>query len=132
MDLTLLATNAVALLSPYLARAAETAATKVGEMAAEGGGKLLAWMKGRLSGQSRVVEALQDLTQQPTDADSQASLRVGLRKALEAQPELVEELAALLKELGAEKLVGNQLQSVSGDYNKVVQAAGKNFHVNIS
>lgn len=94
MDPVTLATTAVAALSPYLVKMGESAAEKVGESSIEGAGKLLGWIKSKLTG--RAQEALTDLVAAPADADNKATLRVQIRKALEADPALAEELATLL------------------------------------
>lgn len=87
MDVTALATAAMSILSPYLTKAAEAAAKKAGESATDGAGRLYRWLKDKLAGQ-RANEALEDLRAQPQDGDVQATLRVQLRKALEAEPRL--------------------------------------------
>src|SRR4051812_35565891 len=94
MDPVTLASTAVALLSPYLAKAGEGAAKKIGEDAVETGGKLLGWVRARLDG--RAKEALDDLTHKPDSEDNQADLRKQLAKALEANPTLAAELHAIL------------------------------------
>lgn len=94
MDPLTLAGSAVALLSPYLAKAGESAAGKVGEAATEAGGKLLDWLQVKLDGRGK--EALDDLKARPGAEDNQADLRKQLAKTLEANPALAAELAALL------------------------------------
>ncbi|MFL5288492.1 MAG: hypothetical protein ACJ8AW_47945 [Rhodopila sp.] len=89
-----LASTAVALLSPYLAKAGEGAAKKIGEDTVETGGKLLAWVRAKLNG--RAKEALDDLAAKPDSGDNQADLRKQLAKVLEADPALTAELRAIL------------------------------------
>lgn len=130
MDVTTLATTAVSMLSPYLALAAGAAAEKAGESMMEGAGRLYRWLQDKLTGE-RVSEALEDLHAQPRDADVQAALRLQLRKALEAEPSLAKELAALLGELTPQRASVTQKQHFSGDGNIGVQIAGNGSMVNI-
>src|SRR4051794_28254964 len=94
MDPISLAAAAVAVLSPYLAKAGEGAAKKLGEEAVDGAGKLLGWMRAKLGGGAK--EALEELATTPGDQDNQAVLRKQLAKALQADPALAAELQAML------------------------------------
>ncbi|HWR87734.1 MAG TPA: hypothetical protein VN277_04870, partial [Acidiferrobacterales bacterium] len=69
---------------------------------------------------------------QPQDGDLQAALRVKLRKALEAEPRLAQELGALLGELAPDAARVTQLQSVTGDGATGVQVAGNGNAVDVS
>ena len=89
-----LASAAVAILSPYLAKAGEGAAKKIGEEAVDTGGRLLGWMRAKLGGRAR--EALDDLVVKPDSEDNQADLRKQLTKMLVTDPGLAVELRALL------------------------------------
>lgn len=91
-SITLLASSAVALLSPFLKKAAEKGAEKLGESAA---GTL--FEKLRLSLKTPAgQEALSDLAKQPDDADNQAGLRKEIRKAAEQDPEFAKQLQELM------------------------------------
>ena len=57
MAIELLAAAAISMISPYLAKAGEAAAGKVGEGAAEATGKVLGWLRAKLGGEAR--EALE-------------------------------------------------------------------------
>jgi hypothetical protein len=120
MEPVTLASAAVAALAPYLANAGEGAAKKIGEKAVETGGKLLGWMRARLSGRGQ--EALNDLTASPESTDNQADLRKQLAKALEANPELAAELKAMLPADAGHVDIMNQ--HVSGPGAKAVQVKG--------
>ena len=94
MDPTTLAAAAVSLLAPYLVKAGDRAAEKLGESTVEGGGKLLAWMKRKLTG--RAQESLAELEATPASADDQADFRKQLTKALKEDPAVLSELVAIL------------------------------------
>jgi len=90
------AAAAVGLLAPYLTEAGKEAAKTVGKETAEGGFKLLGWMRDKLTGRGK--EALQELEEQPDSQLNQDDLRTQLAKLLEKQPELVPQLRALVDE----------------------------------
>ena len=113
LDPTLLATTAVATLSPYFVEAAKTAAGKVGEEAYEGGKKLVSWLREKLS--SDDTKALDRVAADPTNADKQAALRVSLSETLAANPGLQTELATLLQSMP--KFAASQNMNQVGDGN---------------
>lgn len=117
-----LASATVALLAPLVGKAFEKGA----EEAAKGtAGLLVERLKARLSS-TRAKDALDDVTQQPADADSQAALRVQLKKAVEAEPALASFLQQWLDDgrQQAAALGIQQTATVTGDHNKAVQIAG--------
>jgi tetratricopeptide (TPR) repeat protein len=120
MDPVTLATAAVAVLAPYLAKAGEGAAKKLGEEAVDAGGKLLFWLRGKLGG--RAQEALDDLKKEPGSEDNQADVRKQLKKALEADPALAAELQAMLPREATD--AGAMTQDVSGAGAKAAQVRG--------
>jgi hypothetical protein len=127
IDPTLLATTAVAALSPYFLEAAKGAAGKAGEDAYAGGKKLFEWLKQKLTGDAQ--KALERVEADPGNSDKQAALRVGLSEALEADSGLHTELASLLQSLP--QVMGSQQSNQVGDGNTTAQALGKNIHINI-
>ena len=86
----------MALLAPIWQKAVRR---QVGGEAGERIVKLYDKVKAKLTGGG--AEALTDLEKQPQDADSQAALRVQLKKALEADPAFRAELATLVEEIKA-------------------------------
>jgi hypothetical protein len=80
-------------------------------------------VKGKLAGR----DALADFEQNPQDEDTQAALRVQLKRALEEDRGFREQIAQLLGELeqqgGREAII--QTASITGDQGKVAQVAGK-------
>lgn len=126
-DPVTLATTAVALLSPYLVKFGEKAAERAGEGVADGGGKLLGWMKDKLTGRGK--EALDDLTSAPHSDDNQADLRKQLTKLIEGDPALGEELRVLLSEAG--QSTGDATAVASGDNAVAVSNTGAGSTINI-
>jgi hypothetical protein len=122
------AAAAVALVVPYLAKAAEAGAEKAGEATAAAAGKVLEWMREKLTGRAR--EALGDVENAPNDADNQADLRKQLSKALEADRELEMQLKLLLP--GSSVDGGAMTQSISGEGAKAAQVRGSGNTTTIS
>jgi hypothetical protein len=89
MSPQLIAQAVIGLLIPYLAKAGEAAASKLGE-------QLFVLLKNRFAERPAAQTALADLKAAPDDPDSQAALRLQLRKLLQTEPGLVAELQALL------------------------------------
>jgi hypothetical protein len=120
------AASAVALVAPYLGKATEEAAKTVGKESATAGLKLLGWLRDKATG--RAKEALEDAEAKPTD-DNKADLRKQVTKLLEANPDLLTELRALLP-TSATETSGQQM--TVGDNSKAVQNKGDNNSINIS
>jgi len=115
------ASAAVGFLAPYLVEAAKGAAKKVGENSVTGAGKLLGWMRGKLTGRGK--QALDDLEQRPESAGYQAVLSEHLAEQLEAEPGLRDELRSLLP-------ATVQVQTVQGAGAKGLQISGNGNVVN--
>ncbi|MBV8703672.1 MAG: hypothetical protein JO118_08195 [Acetobacteraceae bacterium] len=114
-----LAAAAVGLLAPYLAETTKEAAKTVGKETAEGGFRLLGWMREKLTGRGK--EALQELEEKPDSQLNQDDLRTQLAKLLEKQPELVPQLRALLE--GA-RVPGEAMSQTVGAGGKGIQTKG--------
>ena len=124
-----LAASAVALLAPLFNKALEKGAEEAGSAAVGG---LVAKLKEKL-GHSGSQEALEDLRQQPSDADTQAALRSQLVKAMKAEPALAERLQSWLDEAKpqAAALGFQQGVQIPGHGNKVAQVAGSGNSVSL-
>ena len=122
-----LAAAAVAALVPYLATFADKAAGKLAEQAVESGGKLLGWLRAKLSGRGK--EALDDLEADPQSPDNQADLRKQIGKLVEAEPALRAELEGLVAQTVASGEA--MVQNVSGTGATGVQTRGDNNQVTI-
>jgi len=107
MDLKLLADTLTAFLAPampYLVSGGEGLIQEAGKKLGEGAPELLKTLWGKLrpkvEEKPAAAEAAQDVAKSPEDADSQAALRVQLRKILEADSSLASEIAKLLEAAG--------------------------------
>jgi hypothetical protein len=100
-----LATAAASFLSPYLVKAGEKTAERIGEQLPEVAGKMWKAITGKFKGHPAAEEAVQDLVAQPEDEDNLAAFRKELRKALGDDPTFAAELKGLL----------NHAQSQGGD-----------------
>ncbi|MEJ2305242.1 MAG: hypothetical protein P8Y14_27285 [Anaerolineales bacterium] len=90
--LNLIAANAVALLSPYLSKAAETVVPKAAD-------DLYTAIKKRLSDKPAAQEAMADLEKSPEDSDSQAAMRIQIKKALREDESFTQEIKGLVEQL---------------------------------
>jgi hypothetical protein len=118
------ASAAVGFLAPYLVEAGKGMAKKVGENSVGGAGKLLGWMRGKLTGRGK--QALDDLDQKPDSAGYQAVLSERLAELLEAEPSLRDELRSLLpsaaqvdQSMHQTLRAGAKGAQIRGDSNKV-------------
>jgi hypothetical protein len=96
MDPQTIATTAVSVLSPYLAKAGEKAVEEVGKKLPEAVGRLWRSMQVRWRGKPAAEEAAKDLVAAPAEPDNQAAFRKELRKLLETDSAFAVELVALL------------------------------------
>jgi hypothetical protein len=135
-----------AFLAPFLpallnlgSKAATSAATKAGETAgiqltdtALNKAKAV-WEKLRpkVEAKESAKEAVKDVAKAPEDADSQAALRIQLKKILDADPALATAIAQILEY--ADSIAGTRVvQTVSGNQNQVIgQVSGGQVFGNI-
>lgn len=96
MDPQTIATTAVTVLAPYLAKAGEKAVEEVGKKLPDTIGKLWRSMQTRWRGKPAAEEAAKDLLAAPEDSDNQAAFRKELRKLLDTDSAFAVELVALL------------------------------------
>lgn len=100
MEPTLIASTAAAataLLTPYVAKAAEEAAKEVGKKMPQAVAKLWSSIRARFKGKPAAEEAVTDLVVKPQDADIVATFRGQLKKTMESDAHFAEELIQLLK-----------------------------------
>lgn len=124
--LSALVSSTVALLSPLLSKVMDKAVDKgAEELGKSAMGALLDKFKQRLGG-TPAEKPLQDLAQQPEDADNQADLRKQLKAAVQADPALAAFLQQWLEQGSqqAQALGITQTATVTGNDNKTVQIAG--------
>lgn len=111
MDSTTLAAAAVAFLTPYLVKAGESLAGKMGQTLPENVGKLWKTIMDKFNGDAAEVAA-QDIAANPTDKDNIASFRKELRKALSDDAKFAAEIEGLLKK--AEESVNTIMAAEGG------------------
>ncbi len=96
----ILAAQSVAILAPYLARAADQVTPKLAD-------DLYQAVKTRLARRPAAAEALQDLEKTPREADTQAALRAQLKKALAEDEQFAARLEALVQQAQRDATQGN-------------------------
>lgn len=109
-----LATNVVAVLAPYLAKAGEEFAKEIGKAASNKIGALYQALKARFQDQPTASEALADVEAAPDDEDARSALRLQLKKQMLADPGFAETLRQLLDEIGHDKQAATFLTLVYG------------------
>ena len=100
--------------------AAETAGEKIGEQSAAQAGKIWQRLWPKVEARAAAKEAAEDVAKDPNDADSVAALRGQLKKILEGDQALADEVAALLKVAETDTQGTWVQQSVRGDRNQVI------------
>ena len=120
MDPTTLAGSVTAALVPALPflvkggeKLAEMAAQQLGTAAMERAKALWERVRGPLQASPAAAEAVRDLAEHPGDADTQAALRRQIKKALEADAELLQGLAALMEQAGHRAALQGDPQALS-------------------
>lgn len=120
MDPASIASAAVALIGPYLAKAAGKAAEGIGQAAVEQGGKLFDKLRAHFAATPAAAQDLADLQAAPDDSANQGAVQKQLRRALEADPGLLQEVAALVAAAGAG--AGARFSVQAGSIGNVTQA----------
>ncbi len=110
MDPIAIATAVLTVLSPYLARVGEKVADKFAETLPENAGKLWSTLTEKFKGK----ETVKDLTENPTDGDTQGAFRLELRKALAEDPEFLAVVAKLLENAQQEAIKSGAIASGRG------------------
>ena len=117
MDIAQIAPAAAALLGPYLAKAGEAAAKKIGEAAWEKTGALYQAIRRRFEADKdeKAQETLQRLEEQPLDEGRQAALADILTEKAQADPTFAQELMQLAQGVTQDKTVAQFLTQVYDD-----------------
>ncbi|MFE4016819.1 hypothetical protein ACFXPZ_05185 [Streptomyces sp. NPDC059101] len=84
------------------------------------GQRLLARIRGGAADPTAIDGAVTDLAADPDDPDALAALRLQIRRALAADPALVDEIAALLPVSGPAQSSGAGSVAVSGNVSGIV------------
>lgn len=121
MDIPALAEELVRVLSPalpFLLKVGEKAAEEIGKRLGSGMLDRAREIWDRLRGHPDVEKAAHDLASMPDDPDAQAALRLQLRKLLQDDPALAQELAQLREKAAAE------VRTVSATADRSVATGG--------
>jgi hypothetical protein len=124
MEAGALAAAAAGFLAPYVSQVAGKLAEKVTGDVTTQLVKLYDTVKAKLTGPA-AKEALADFEAKPDDARRKGALEVQLEKAIEADQDFRQTLAALVEEIkakGGDAIV--QTANVTGDRNVTTQIAG--------
>ncbi|MEP0873574.1 hypothetical protein NDA01_27830 [Trichocoleus desertorum AS-A10] len=103
------------------AKSGETAGTKLTEKALDKAKAIWEKLHPKVEAKESAKEAVEDVAKAPDDADSQAALRVQLKKILEADPDLAAAIAKIMEEDAPDGTPGTQIvQHVTGNQNQVI------------
>ncbi|MEP0874213.1 hypothetical protein NDA01_31460 [Trichocoleus desertorum AS-A10] len=116
------------------AKSGETAGTKLTEKALDKAKAIWDKLHPKVEAKESAKEAVEDVAKAPDDADSQAALRVQLKKILEADPGLAEAIAKIMEEDAPDGTPGTQIvQHVTGNQNQVIgQVTGGTVFGNVT
>lgn len=129
--IALLATSVVGALAPYMAKVGKEIAKDVGKAAGTKIEVLYQTLKTRFQDKPAAQEALADLENKPADEDAQASLRLQLKKQMNADPILVDVLKKQVDEIKQDKETFSFLTQVYGGKVKDIFNIGKVDTLNI-
>ena len=102
-------------------RATESASGKFGEAAFGKAQAVWAKLSPKVEAKEAAKEAAIDVANSPEDKDSQAALRVQLKKLLEQDEELFKAIAQILEADAPDGTSGTKIvQTVTGDGNQVI------------
>jgi hypothetical protein len=91
---------------PYFVAAGTEAAKELGKKTAagvtEGAQKIWNWLQPHAEQHPALRDAVQEVATRPEDQDAQGALRLQIRKLLEAQPKLAQELGAVVRNISVE------------------------------
>lgn len=121
-DIETLAGRAITIVLSYLGGKAKGVADKAIDAA---GTKVLDWMTTKFD-KTPDQGVVDPLLRNPESKGAQKKLEGALLSRLEEDRTFAEELATLLAEVGAETMITNQTQKISGTRNIGVQTAGRN------
>ncbi len=115
-------------------KATESGSGKFGEAAFKKAEAMWAKLSPKVEAKEAAKEAAIDVANSPEDKDSQAALRVQLKKLLEQDEELFKAIEQILKEDAPDGTSGTQIvQNVTGNQNQVIgTVAGGNVFGNIT
>jgi hypothetical protein len=115
-------------------KATESASGKFGEAAFKKAEAVWAKLSPNVEAKEAAKEAAIDVANSPEDEDSQAALRVQLKKLLEQDEELMKAIEQILAADAPDGTFGTQIvQNVTGNRNQVIgQATNSNVFGNVT
>ena len=131
LDLGLLSTSAVAVVSSLLVKGAKTIGADLSKEVSGRVVNLYDALKAKLTG-AAASEALAELEKTPNDGDAQAAVRQQVKKALAIDEDFREQTRVLveeIKEQGGDAVV--QMATTIGDHDVTAQVSGQNNVVNL-
>lgn len=103
------------------AKSGETAGTELTKNALNKASAIWEKLFPKVQAKEAAKEAAEDVANAPNDADSQAALRVQLKKILESDADLAEAIAKIMQEDAPDGTPGTQIvQHVTGNQNQVI------------
>jgi hypothetical protein len=127
-----LATIVLGALVPYLVKVGQSVAKDAGEVVGTKIEELYNVLKARFQGKPAAEEALADLEAKPTDEDAQTALRLQLKKQMNADESLAEELRKLVNDIKQDKETYSFLTQVYGGKVDDIFNIGKVDTLNIN
>jgi hypothetical protein len=115
MDITTLASTAVALLSPYLTKGGEEFAKTIGKSIVEKVSQLYEIIKTKLKGNVYAEQTLTRTEEQPTSESRQTALIALLTELIEEDPAFAQKIRQLVEEIQKSETDGDQMTAV-GNY----------------
>jgi hypothetical protein len=98
MDPATIATSMVTILGPYVSKAGEAFAKKVGEVAVDKAEKMLGWLKQKFAGDPSATKDLTRFEQDPKAFES--GLKAAIQEKAEADPAFAQEAAQRVADIG--------------------------------
>jgi hypothetical protein len=121
MDLSIISTEIVALLFPYLAKVSEGSAEALGKKAPAAVAKIFEYIVQKFKGDQSASEALEKFVQVPTDGERQAAFQGQLTKAMELDETFAESLRNFLNDSS----ISNLNIAKAGAGAKILQQSGQ-------
>lgn len=125
MVIETIAAGAVAILTPYFAKAGEAAAEKVGEACAEKAGALVQAIRRKFSGDSDAEQTLALAERKPESMGLQISLEEALREKMQDD----QDFATLVERLVMDGKDESKDQIITGSRNVSIAGPGQGFFV---
>ena len=128
-DIALLAQQAMTVIGPLLPLAGAAAGHLADGFLSEPGAKLYDWLVAKFKG-TPAEATLNRAVAEPENTRRIDALRLEIEDVAEKDSEFLEQLTGMLKEMNL-GVKATQTANVTGDNNKIAQAAGKDIKIRI-